>query len=192
LRSTGAFLDGPGPERFDRVVDAAFDRIRGNPVADAVMYGASAVGDHGIVWLALAGLRALRERDRAEAVRVVAIMAAESATVNLGIKSLFRRVRPVVDVPRPLPLRIPRTSSFPSGHATSAFCAAAVLSEGDRAALAYYALAAFVAASRVHVRIHHASDVVAGVVVGTVLGRVARLIWPRGESRPRVGVFRRV
>jgi undecaprenyl-diphosphatase len=180
LRSTGAFLDGPGPERFDRVVDAAFDRIRGNPVADAVMYGASAVGDHGIVWLALAGLRALRERDRAEAVRVVAIMAAESATVNLGIKSLFRRVRPVVDVPRPLPLRIPRTSSFPSGHATSAFCAAAVLSEGDRAALAYYAL------------IHHASDVVAGVAVGTVLGRVARWIWPRGESRPRVGVFRRV
>jgi undecaprenyl-diphosphatase len=192
LRSTGAFLDRPGPERFDRVVDAAFDRIRGNPVADAVMYGASAVGDHGIVWLALAGLRALRERDRAEAVRVVAIMAAESATVNLGIKSLFRRVRPVVDVPRPLPLRIPRTSSFPSGHATSAFCAAAVLSEGDRAALAYYALAALVAASRVHVRIHHASDVVAGVAVGTVLGRVARWIWPRGESRPRVGVFRRV
>ena len=192
MRSAGSFLDGPGPDRFDRAVDAAFDRIRGNPVADAVMYGASAVGDHGIVWLALAALRAAREHDRSEAVRVTAIMAAESAIVNGGIKSLFRRVRPVADVPRPFHLRIPRTSSFPSGHATSAFCAAAVLSEGDRARPAYYALAAVVAASRVHVRIHHASDVVAGVAVGAVLGRLARRIWPRGESRPRVGVFRRV
>ena len=192
MRSAGAFLAGPGPERFDRAADAAFDRLRGNPVADAVMYGASAVGDHGLVWLVLAGLRAARERDRAEAVRVTAIMAAESAIVNGGIKSLFRRVRPVVDVPRPFHLRIPRTSSFPSGHATSAFCAAAVLSEGDRAWPAYYALAAVVAASRVHVRIHHASDVVAGVAVGAVLGRLARRIWPRGESRPRGAVFRRV
>jgi undecaprenyl-diphosphatase len=192
LRPAGAFLAGPGPERFDRAADAAFDRIRGNAVADAVMYGASAVGDHGILWVGLAALRAARERDRAELVRVAAIMAAESAIVNGGIKSVFRRVRPVVDVPRPYHLRIPRTSSFPSGHATSAFCAAAILSEGDRDWPAYYALAAVVAASRIHVRIHHASDVVAGAAVGTVLGRLARRIWPRGESRPRVGAFRRV
>jgi len=192
LRSAGAFLDGPGPERFDRAIDAAFDRIRGNPVADAVMYGASALGDHGLLWMGLAALRAVREHDPAEVVRVTAIMASESAIVNGGIKSIFRRVRPVLDGPRPFHLRIPLTSSFPSGHATSAFCAAAVLSEGDRAWPAYYALATVVAASRIHVRIHHASDVVAGVAVGAVLGRLARLIWPRGESRPRVGVFRRV
>ena len=192
MPSAGAFLGGPGPERFDRAVDAAFDRIRGNRVADAVMYGASAVGDHGILWVGLAALRAARERDRAEAIRVTAVMAAESAMVNGGVKSLFRRVRPVAEGPRPFHLRIPRTSSFPSGHATSAFCAAAVLSEGDPAWPAYYALATVVAASRIHVRIHHASDVVAGVVVGAALGRVARGIWPRGESRPGVGVFRRV
>ncbi|HET6811288.1 MAG TPA: phosphatase PAP2 family protein [Acidimicrobiales bacterium] len=192
MRSAGAFLAGPGPERFDRAVDAAFDRIRGNGVADAVMYGASAVGDHGMLWVGLAALRAARERERGELVRMVAVMAAESVFVNLGVKSLFRRRRPVVDVPRPYHLRIPLTSSFPSGHATSAFCAAAVLSEGSPAGPAYYALAAVVAASRVHVRIHHASDVVAGVALGTVVGRLARRIWPRGESRPRVAVFRRV
>ena len=179
-------------DRFDRVVDQAFEHLRGHPVADAVLYGASAVGDHGILWMGLAALRAAREHDRREVVRVAAIMATESAVVNLGIKTLFRRVRPVVDTPRPLPLRVPRTSSFPSGHATSAFCAAAVLSEGDGAWPLYYALAVVVAASRVHVRIHYASDVAAGMVIGAVLGRLARLIWPRRESRPRVGVFSRV
>ena len=63
---------------------------------------------------------------------------------------------------------MPLTSSFPSGHASAAFCAAGLLSEGSRLEPAYYALAAVVAASRVHVKIHHASDVVAGAAVGTV------------------------
>ena len=37
----------------------------------------------------------------------------------------------------------------------------------------YYGLAAIVATSRVHVQVHHASDVLAGAVVGTTYARVA-------------------
>ena len=179
----GKLLAAFEPDRFDRAVDAGFDRLRGRRAFDLLFYGASAVGDHGLLWLGLAVGRAVRERNRAEAVRVAAILGAESAVVNVGIKTLFRRVRPVAAAPRPLPLRIPRTSSFPSGHATSAFCAAAVLSEGDPAWPVYYVLAVVVAASRAYVRIHHASDVVAGVLIGAVLGRLARRLWPRRESR---------
>jgi undecaprenyl-diphosphatase len=39
-------------------------------------------------------------------------------------------------------------------------------------------LAGLVASSRVHVKIHHASDVLGGVAVGLVVGQVARRIWP--------------
>jgi undecaprenyl-diphosphatase len=39
-------------------------------------------------------------------------------------------------------------------------------------------LAALVAASRVHVRIHHPSDVVGGAVIGASLGTVIRERWP--------------
>ena len=177
---------------FDRLVDRAFDRLRGRPAADAVFYAASAVGDHGLLWLTLGAVRAVREGNAREARRVAVVMGLESAVVNLGIKSLFRRVRPVSGATHPFRLRVPRTSSFPSGHATSAFCAAAVLSEGDPAAPLYYALATVVAASRVHVRIHHASDVVAGVLIGAALGRVARRIWPRRESPPGAPVLRSV
>ncbi len=35
-----------------------------------------------------------------------------------------------------------------------------------------------VAASRVHVKIHHASDVLAGVALGATLGRIATKAWP--------------
>ena len=63
-------------------------------------------------------------------------------------------------------LRRPITISFPSGHATAAFCAATLLGGGA----GWYALAAAVAATRVYVRLHHASDVVAGAAFGLVLG----------------------
>lgn len=170
---------GAAVEAFDRRVDVEFDRIRGNPVADRLFYGASAMGDHGLIWLILGALRGLRsEHDWHAAVRVGAGVGVESAVVNLGIKSLFRRKRPVWEIERPLQLRQPRTSSFPSGHATSAFTAAALLSDQDRLKPLYYTIALIVAWSRVFVRIHHASDVVAGIIVGIGLGRLGRRLFP--------------
>jgi undecaprenyl-diphosphatase len=76
-----------------------------------------------------------------------------------------------------LPLRIPRTSSFPSGHASAAFFAAALLRDGAPAPLVY-AAAVVVASSRVHVGMHHASDVIAGAALGAALGELARHLYP--------------
>jgi undecaprenyl-diphosphatase len=74
---------------------------------------------------------------------------------------------------------MPKTTSFPSGHASAAFCAATLLSDGRTGTrkVAWYALAGTVAFSRVHVKIHHASDVIGGVAFGLVVGRVARRLW---------------
>jgi membrane-associated phospholipid phosphatase len=166
--------------RFDRQVDVLLDELRGHRVADRLFYGASALGDHSLIWLILAATRGLRSKDGDwhAALRAAAGIGAESAIVNLGIKSLFRRSRPVHDGARPFRLRRPRTSSFPSGHATAAFCAAALLSENDPLWPLYYAMAIVVAWSRAYVRIHHASDVVAGMIVGAALGRLARRVAP--------------
>jgi membrane-associated phospholipid phosphatase len=98
--------------------------------------------------------------------------------VNGPVKSLFRRHRPPWEQERPLRLRRPRTSSFPSGHASAAMTAAGVLSQNDPLWPLYYALGAVVASSRVYVKIHHPSDVVAGALVGIALARVARRVWP--------------
>ena len=62
----------------------------------------------------------------------------------------------------------------PSGHATSAFTAATLLSEGSPASSAYWELAVLVAASRVYVRMHHASDAVAGTLLGLAFGQIAK------------------
>jgi len=166
--------------RFDDQADTAFDHLRGDPVADRVFYGASQLGDFSLVWFILGALRGLRsERDIKAAVRVGIGLGVESALVNGVIKSFFRRRRPpTADFIHRLPLRQPKTSSFPSGHATSAFSAAALLSEDDALWPLYYAIAVLVASSRVYTKMHHASDVIAGALLGAAMGRAARKAFP--------------
>ncbi|HUY30281.1 MAG TPA: phosphatase PAP2 family protein [Acidimicrobiales bacterium] len=165
---------------FDNRADALAAGLRGNALADRVFYTASALGDFGLIWVVFALLRALRggARNERAAARAIVATGIESFTVNVLLKSVFRRTRPVEQPDHPLPLRQPLSSSFPSGHATAAFCGATLLSDGDPLAPVYFATAAVVAASRVHVRIHHASDVVGGVAIGLALGQVAKRLFP--------------
>lgn len=178
--------------RFDLAVERAFDRFRGrHPLVDRAFYTASELGNHSLIWHLLATAQGLRRGgDLAGTVRVVTLMGVESVIVNGAVKSMFRRERPVHDGPRPHVLRQPRTSSFPSGHASAAAVFTVVAGEDDPAAPLYAALAATIAASRVHVRIHHPSDVVGGAVIGTALGFALRAWWPAGRILPR-GLGRR-
>lgn len=168
-----------GVARFDLAVDRGFDHLRGRAAADRAFYAASELGDFGLVWVMLGVLKSLRrDGDLVAAARMAAAMGVESLIVNGLVKSMFRRSRPPWEVARPMRLRRPMTSSFPSGHATSAVSAAIMLSEHDPLWPVYAAAAAVVAASRIHVKIHHASDVVAGAALGVVLGLAGRRLAP--------------
>ena len=170
---------------FDDRVDAIFGRARGHPTIDRLTYGASELGDFSLLWHMVGLARGRTSDERAdEAIRLSVILAGESLLVNGVIKSFFRRRRPLWEQERAFRIRRPRSSSFPSGHASAAFTAATVLSEGDPLWPLYYAAAAVVASSRTYVKIHHASDVVAGIATGLLIGRIARRAWPKsGMSR---------
>lgn len=176
-------------ERFDAAVDELLDHLRGTEPADRIFYAITELGDFGLIWLLIGAVRALRTSDeRRECVRLFACMGVESLLVNGAIKQAFKRERPVIEQERPYNIRIPLTTSFPSGHASSAVLAATLLSERSRFAPLYWGLAVCVAGSRAYVRIHHASDVVGGVAVGFALGAIAKRAWPlppKGSSRWR-------
>jgi undecaprenyl-diphosphatase len=145
---------------------------------DQFFYALSSAADHGLVWLLLGSVRAARLGEPAVALRLGALLGAESILTNGVIKLAFRRLRPqdhfTHEEALPYGMRRPITSSFPSGHAATAFMAAGLLSKGSRLAPAYYTLAALVAYSRVHVRMHHARDVIGGAALGVALGVLAR------------------
>jgi undecaprenyl-diphosphatase len=158
-------------KRIDDAVDRAFDRVRG-PQLDGVVYRLSSAADHSLLWHFCGATRALVRDDVMWEARYAVAMAAESLITNGALKSAFGRVRPAdyADIEWRHGLHRPITSSFPSGHATAAFCAATLLGGGP----AWYALAGAVAASRVYIRLHHASDVAAGAAVGLAMGLVFR------------------
>jgi len=168
----------PGPflttvDRIDEAIDGLWESLRGHRLIDRIYYTASEAADFSLLWHTLGVVEAIIEDDPMVAVKVSAALGIESALINGPVKSLFRRDRPVHDTDRPHHLRQPKTSSFPSGHASAAMVAAAMLS-GHGNSKAWYMLAGVVATSRIHVRIHHASDVAGGLVAGAALAAVAR------------------
>ena len=171
-----------------RAVDLAV-RLRGCKALDRAMYGFSEVANHSLLWHSINLIDGLTgdRTHRRRALRRSAIIATEQALVNGPVKLIARRERPIALVHQPHELRVPRTSSFPSGHASAATCAATLLSRDLGLAPVWWTLAAAVGWSRVHVGVHHASDVVAGVAVGATLAQVAGRVWPVAAAETHHG-----
>jgi undecaprenyl-diphosphatase len=123
-------------------------------------------------FLALTRGRAGREA----AMMGLASVAVTSATLNLGVKPLVNRRRPdrvAEHVPLVRQVRMPTSTSFPSGHAAAAFAFATgagyVL---PSAGVPLRALGALVAYSRVHTGVHYPSDVLVGALLGGALAQI--------------------
>lgn len=126
--------------------------------------------------------------DRPE-MAAVGLHTAESVVLALGLtyasKLLVGRARPAEDVTNPFDVRLgrglrgDRYQSFPSGHTTAAFAAAAAIAtemgyvspELQRpAAAALFGIATLAGVSRMYHNAHWASDVVIGAAIGTFTG----------------------
>jgi len=168
-------------QMMDDRVDAWFEPLRGDPSFDGAAKVITGLGDRGLMWAATAAWRARHTGpERTRAMRELAVAGIGSSIVNMAIKAAVGRSRPdsaSVGVSEGgVPVREPKTSSFPSGHTLAAFCAATVMSQrGDRPGnTLLFTSAALVGLSRLHLRAHHASDVLGGAAIGVALGLAAR------------------
>ena len=162
--------------RIDDWVDARLEPARHNAVVQGLFSLLSRAGEFSLVWHSVVWLRAIGSTSRAgEALAFSLLLGAESLIVNQGLKRAFKRGRPNANGDDRFSVRTPVTSSFPSGHSSSAFFAATVLATLVPAAwiAIFFVLAVGVALSRVMVRLHHFSDILGGAVVGVALGLLA-------------------
>lgn len=166
--------------RFDDRVENWVAARRGRPILDAAAKVASGLGDHGLLWAMVSAWRGRRSGNRAAALRALAVAGIASTVVNSALKTAIGRDRPTPLGPQLtadiVPVRTPSSASFPSGHTLAAFCAATVLAEHDRpcGAVLLFTAAGTIAASRIHLGAHHASDVVGGAAIGIALGWAGR------------------
>jgi membrane-associated phospholipid phosphatase len=116
------------------------------------------------------------------------IAAGIAASVVAAVKELTDRARPPLGESAVQPLvPIPESTSFPSGHAATAFAAAtAVALLYPRLRVPVLLIAALVALSRVYLGVHYWSDVVVGALVGIAIGWATVLAFRRGARALRV------
>jgi undecaprenyl-diphosphatase len=154
---------------------AVYEVVARTPTSelDGAVRRVSVAANYSRLWLGIAAAIALLggRRGRQAALEGVVSIGLTSATINLGVKSLVERPRPQVG-PDLLPfpgrqVRMPASTSFPSGHAASAFAFAyAVGRHLPELAVPLRLLAGAVAYSRVHTGVHYPSDVVMGSILG--------------------------
>ena len=130
-------------------------------------------GQHVPIWFAAAAVLfefGGRSGKRA-GIRGLASIGVTSAIVNFLIKPVVKRKRPARDrIPAARQLvREPLSTSFPSGHAASAFAfVSGVALESRRVGALLAPIAAAVAYSRTFNGVHYPLDVAAGAVIGMV------------------------
>ena len=182
--------------RLGRADQKAYEAVAGwsSPILDAPLREISGFANFSKPWFVAAGVLAAvgGARGRRAALTGAAAIAVTSFVVNQPMKAAGNRSRPDREgtgVPERRWVRMPTSTSFPSGHSASAAAFATAVSTvlpGLRVPLA--GSATVVCFSRVYTGVHYPGDVIVGASVGAVVGRLtavgaARVGWPFGGNR---------
>jgi len=147
-------------------------RLHG-PQLERVVLLFTRTGEHGALWLAICLLGSIFDSRRRALYREAALTIVAAYLLNIVLKNIFRRRRPLIEELPSLSTTV-TALSYPSAHATTSFAAARMLS-GALPARPLYACAIAMGLSRPYAGVHYPSDIAAGALLGTA---VADLLGP--------------
>jgi undecaprenyl-diphosphatase len=150
-------------------------RTRGHsPDLEAVAKALGKAGNNGLVWVLLGLALALLDPDRRESWLICAALGPVAIGLNYGLKLIVKRPRPVLEGLPPLG-GAPSSLSFPSAHALSSFAVATAMFRVDPATAGALVFALALSLGRPYLGMHYPSDVLAGAVLGVILGLIVPL-----------------
>jgi membrane-associated phospholipid phosphatase len=135
--------------------------------------GYSRLGNYGLGWAVAGAAVGVAKGSPRAAVELPAVVGAAFG-LNVLVKQVVRRSRPAADGHL---IAAPTSSSFPSSHAATAGAGAIAIGLDAPALLPALVVAAVaMAATRVYLGVHHASDVVGGLALGALTGGAYALV----------------
>lgn len=145
-------------------------------IMDFLMSKITTLGNGGAIWIAAAAAMTASKKYRKWGIAMFAALAAGVLVGNVALKPLIARARPCWLESVPLLIATPTDYSFPSGHTLSSVIGAYMLTAANRRfGWAAIPLAALIGFSRLYLYVHFPSDVLASLVIGTVIGMVTVL-----------------
>ena len=138
------------------------------------------LGNNGMIWFAVAIPFLINRGYRNVGMKIILALLLSGFIGEILIKHMVARVRPSKFLlQEEMLIKEPITYSFPSGHTSSSFAAACMLA----ACFGPISVPAFVFAvlmgfSRVYLRVHYLTDVLAGAVLGSVCSLVVNIFIP--------------
>ncbi len=146
-----------------------------NPVLTVIMKFFTTIGEGGAVWILAAVLLLLFKKTRKAGIILAGALVLCLLSCNVALKNLVARPRPCwrrEDLE--MLIAIPKDFSFPSGHTTASFAGAACIFSWDRRwGIVAYVTAVLIAVSRLYFFVHYATDVLAGMVLGTCMAWIS-------------------
>ena len=164
---------------LDKKIINFFGRKNNNVFLNSIMIAASFIGNGGMVWLFIAAMLLRKPSGKIFAFLIIGSLITEFIIVEVIIKNIVKRARPIVeDISQKMLIKLPITYSFPSGHTASSFAVTTVLALlSSHLFFAALPIAILISFSRVYLRVHYPSDVIAGVLVGFISGSIAVLLY---------------
>lgn len=152
---------------------------------DLLMPKLTLLGSGGAVWLLAAGGMLCTKKYRRQGAILLAALAAGVLVGNVCLKNLIARPRPCwLDSTVHLLVPSPTDYSFPSGHTLASAIGATVLTRTDRRfGWAAIPIAAIIAFSRLYLFVHYPSDILAGAILGVIIGETLYRLGMRRVSR---------
>jgi membrane-associated phospholipid phosphatase len=144
------------------------------PAVEGAAVALGKAGNNGLVWFLLGGALALVDSSRWESWLICALLGPFAIGLNYAVKLVVRRPRPVLEDLPPLG-GAPSSLSFPSAHATSSFAVATAMVRVDPAMSAAFLVAVALSLGRPYLGMHYPSDILAGALLGVVLGLIVPL-----------------
>lgn len=145
-----------------------------SPGMEGVAKALGKAGNNGLVWVVLGLVLALIDPDHREEWLICAVLGPVAIVLNYGIKLLVKRPRPVLEGLPPLG-GAPSSLSFPSAHALSSFAVATAMFRVDPATAGALVVALAISLCRPYLGMHYPSDVLAGALLGVLLGLLVPL-----------------
>lgn len=160
-----------------------------NKAGDVVMPLISSLGDAGIVWIILSLTMIIIPKTRRYGLIIAVSLIIESLICNLLLKPVTARIRPYDLNPlADILVKKPDDYSFPSGHTGASFAAASSLWGWKKSFwIPVTILALLIAFSRLYLYVHYPTDVLSGVLLGSLSGWLSVLIFRKyaGEMMPQ-------